>query len=162
MINAYRVRGGAAAARVRIAVMEWRNVTRADWIVIGIALLLAVDLLFLPWVDFSIGQYATLTPATGNPTPYLGVLALVASIAFIIDLVLERATDLPLPAVGGSTARTRRLLAVAAAAAIALKLVASLNHLHDLGLGCWLALIGGGLLFLLAERPEPAATPSRT
>jgi hypothetical protein len=156
------VRGGVAAANVRIALGERSYITSEDWLLIGIALFLGVDLLFLPWVDFTVGQYSTLTPATGNPTPYLGVLALIAAVAFIVDLVVERTTDIDLPRFGTGRARTRLVLVAAAVLSLLLKLVASLNHVRDLGVGCWLGIVAALVLLFLVERPAPTGTPSQT
>jgi hypothetical protein len=156
------VRDRVAPANVRIAVGESKGVTSEDLLMIGVALFLAIDVLFLPWVDFTVGQYSTLTPATGNPTPYLGVLALIAAVAFIIDLLVERMTNIDLPRFGTGRARTRLVLVVVAVLSLLLKLVASLNHVHDLGIGCWLGILTALALLFLVERPEPTGTASRT
>ena len=43
-----------------------------------LALLLALDLPLLPWIDHSVAGISRLTPATGMPQPWLGAIALIA------------------------------------------------------------------------------------
>ena len=56
--------------------MSVENVSREDWIIGGLALLLVIDLLFLPW--FSVLGRSRLT-ATDAPDGWLGVLAVLAA-----------------------------------------------------------------------------------
>src|ERR1700730_9685170 len=88
------------------------NVSRDDWIVGGLALLLVIDLLFFPWFDISVGAgpftvSATFT-ATGTPDGWLGVLGCLAALAVIADLAIERLSpQTQIPAIGGSRTTTR-------------------------------------------------------
>ena len=41
--------------------MNTANITRDDWIIGGVALLLVIDLLFLPWFDISAGPFGSIT-----------------------------------------------------------------------------------------------------
>ena len=100
--------------------MNLDNVSRDDWIVGGLALLLAIDLLFFPWfhVSVSVGPVSVSadSSATGSPDGWLGVLAVLASLAILVDLAIERLSpQTSIPAISGSRTMTRFVLAVAAA-----------------------------------------------
>jgi hypothetical protein len=102
------------------------KLTRNDWIVIAVGLLLVVDLIAFPWLETSAtagsNTVTTTTPATGGPKPLLGVLAVLAVLVLIADLVTERrAPALGIPAIAGSRATNRAVLALAAALFIVLK-----------------------------------------
>ncbi len=139
--------------------MDLSKFTRDELIMAGVALLLAIDLLFLPWFDISIGAgafHASFTSsATGSPDGWLGVLALLAALALIADLALERLTDVELPAVKGSRTTTRLVLAGAAAAFVALKF---LFHIHFslFGAGFWGAVVLAAALVVVAVRARDA------
>jgi hypothetical protein len=133
--------------------MNVDNVSRDDWIVGGLALLLAIDLLFLPWFDLSgtvLGVSISVTStATGAPDGWLGILALLADIALIVDLAIERLSpQTTLPNLGGSRTMTRFILAGAVAVLLGLKFLFHINHFSDLGFGFWLAVVlTAGLVF---------------
>jgi hypothetical protein len=100
------------------------NVSRDDWLLGGVALLLVIDLLFLPW--FSIPGFSL--SATSAPDGWLGILAMLAALAVLVDLAVERMSpQTHVPSIGGSRESTRFALAVAAAALLALKF---LFHIH--------------------------------
>ena len=65
--------------------MDMSKFSREELIMAGVALLLAIDLLFLPWFDVtvSIGSFkASFTSsATGEPDGWLGVLAVLSLVA---------------------------------------------------------------------------------
>jgi hypothetical protein len=135
------------------------HVTRDDWIVGGLALLLVLDLLILPW--FSLGGSvsvggATITfggslTATDAPDSLLGVLV-------IADLALERLSpQTQIPSVGGSRTTTRLLLAGAAALFLALKFLFQLSHFGDLGFGFWLGLVLTAALVYVAIQARAGA-----
>ena len=112
--------------------MNLDNVSRDDWIVAGIALLLAIDLLFFPWfhVSASFGGITVSADSsgTGSPDGWLGVLAVLASLAVIADMAIERLSpQTTIPAISGSRATTRFVLAAIAAFFMALKF---LFHIH--------------------------------
>ena len=112
--------------------MNLENVTRDDWIVGGLALLLAISLLFFPWfsISLSIGTFSASASfsATGSPDGWLGVLALIAALLIVVDIAVERLSpQTQLPAIGGSRTSTRFVLANAAAVFVALKF---LFHIH--------------------------------
>jgi hypothetical protein len=113
------------------------NVSREDWIIGGLALLLVIDLLFLPW--FSILGFSL--TATDAPDGWLGLLAVLAGIVLIADLAVDRLSpQTQLPAVGGSRTQTRFIEACVMALFVALKL---LFHIHFslFGFGFWAALV---------------------
>lgn len=108
--------------------MNLDNVRRDDWIVGGLALVLAIDLLFFPWFSISLGPFSVDSSATGSPDGWLGVLALLATLGVLVDLALERLSpQTQVPAVSGSRVMTRFVLAAAAAVFMALKF---LFHIH--------------------------------
>jgi hypothetical protein len=104
------------------------NVTRDDWIVGGLALALAIFLLVLPWFDLSVGPFSATLTATDGPDGWLGILAVIAALAVVADLAVERLSpQTQLPAIGESRTNTRFILAVVAAGFVALKF---LFHIH--------------------------------
>lgn len=137
--------------------MNLDAVRRDDWLLGGVALLLAIDLLFLPWFDISIGPISITSTAAGAPDGWLGVFALLATVALIADLALERLSpQTRVPALGGSRAMTRLALAGATALFVALKF---LFHIHFslFGFGFWGAVVltaGLQLLTLKVHRGE--------
>ncbi len=121
--------------------MNLEAMSRDDWILGGIAALLAIDLLFLPWFTFSLGQLTVSSTATGTPDGWLGVLALLSTLAVIADLALERfSPQTQLPAVEGSRTRTRFLMACVTAFLLALKFLLNI-HFSQFGFGFWAALV---------------------
>jgi hypothetical protein len=104
------------------------NVSRDDWILGGLALLLAIGLIAFPWFDISIGPFSTTFAATSTPDGWLGILAFIAALAVVADLAMERfSPQTTVPAIGGSRGQTRFVLALAAAAFVVLKF---LFHIH--------------------------------
>jgi hypothetical protein len=132
--------------------MNVENVSRDDWILGGVGLLLVIDLLFLPWFSISVGPFTATSAATGAPDGWLGVLAALASLAVIADLAIERLSPkTQLPAIGNSRSGTRFVLACAAAAFVVLKF---LFHIHFglFGFGFWLGVVLTAAFVLLASR----------
>ena len=108
--------------------MNLENVSREDWIVGGLALLLAIFLLVLPWFDISLGPFGSATfSATSTPDGWLGLLAFIACLAVVADLAIERLSPQTQVPMLNSRAHTRFVLAAAAAAFIVLKF---LFHIH--------------------------------
>jgi hypothetical protein len=117
------------------------NITRNDWIIGGIALLLIIDLLFLPWFSLSAGPFSVDLTATDAPDGWLGLLAVLAAVALIADLAVERMSpQTTLPSVGGSRAQTRFVLAGLTALFVALKFLFHI-HFSEFGFGFWLGVI---------------------
>lgn len=138
--------------------MSFDNVKRDDWLIAGVALLLVIDLLFLPWFSISVGPISVTSSGTGAPDGWLGVLAVLAAVAVIVDLGIERLSPgTQLPLLGGSRATTRLALAIAAALFVALKF---LFHIHFslFGFGFWAAVVltvGLVLATLRAQQGKP-------
>jgi hypothetical protein len=149
------------------------NVSRDDWIIGGVTLLLIIDLLFLAWFSVSVSAgpvSATFTStATGDPDGWLGILAVLALILVIVDLAVERfSPQTTMPSVQGSRTMTRLVLVGAAAVFLLLKFLFQISHFSDLGIGFWAALVLTALLVyfsLQARNAGPASvtsTPSTT
>jgi len=108
--------------------MRLDALSRNDWIVGGLALLLAIDLLFLPWFSFSFGNISVTTTATGSFDGWTAILGMLAALAVLADVLFERLSpETTLPNLGGSRTATRFRLSVVAVAFVALKFVL---HIH--------------------------------
>jgi hypothetical protein len=137
------------------------NVTRDEMIVGGLAILLAISLLLFPWFDFSVtvGAFtasATAT-ATGAPDGWLGILALLAALAVVADLAIEKfSPQTHVPLIGDSRANTRFILAAISAGFVALKF---LFHIHFslFGWGFYVTVIVTGALVYFAAQQRLAA-----
>lgn len=141
--------------------MNVDNFSRDDWILAGLALLLAIDLLFLPWFDITVSAGAfsvsATSTATGSPDGWLGILAVLAAVGVAVDVGLERLSpQTQVPAVSGSRTMTRFVLAAAAAGFVALKF---LFHIHFslFGFGFWAAVVLAAALVVFASRARQAA-----
>lgn len=146
--------------------MNLADVSRDDWLLAGVALLLVIDLLFLPWfsVSVSAGAFsATVTStATGDPDGWLGILAVLAAVVLIADLAIERfSPGTALPNIRGSRTETRFVLAAATAVFLLLKFLFQISHFSDLGFGFWVAVVltAGLVYFALQARNAGAMTP---
>jgi hypothetical protein len=126
--------------------------SREEQILAGIAVVLAVDLLFLPWFEIGVASFSFSTTATQNPDGWLGVLGVLAALALIADLAIERLSPhTHVPSIPGGRPATRFLLASAAAGCVALKF---LFHIHFslFGAGFWIAAALSVALVVLASR----------
>src|SRR5262249_27824941 len=130
----------------------------------GVALLLAIDLLFLPWFDITIAfggfKASATSTATGSPDGWLGVLAVLATLALVADLAVGRFTSIPLPTLRGSRGTTRLALAGDAALLVGLKFLFNI-HFDLFGIGFWGAVVLSIALVWAAARAR-AATPAMT
>ena len=74
--------------------MDLSKFTRDELIMGSVALLLVIDLLFLPWFEVSVGigsvTLSASSTATSAPDGWLGVIAVLASLGVMADLALER------------------------------------------------------------------------
>jgi hypothetical protein len=139
------------------------NVSRDDWILGGVALLLVIDLLFLPWFSISVGPFSSSLTATDSPDGWLGILAVLTAIVLIADLAVDRTSpQTQLPAVNNSRTQTRFIEACVVALFVALKF---LFHIHfDLfGFGFWAGVVLTIALVYLALQARNAGlgTPRR-
>ena len=83
--------------------VDLTKVRRDDWILAGVALVLAIDLLVFPWFDISVGPFSATLRRDRHARRLHRVLALLCTIALIADLAVERfSPQTHLPAVGGS------------------------------------------------------------
>ena len=140
--------------------MNLDNVAREDWIVGGLALLLAIFLLILPWFDLSVGPFSATFSATSTPDGWLGILAFIASLAIVADLAIERfSPQTKIPAISNSRTNTRFILAIAAAAFVALKF---LFHIHFslFGWGFYVDVIVTAALVYFAMQMRGATAPA--
>jgi hypothetical protein len=128
------------------------NLTRDDRIIAGIALLLVIDLLFLPWFDISAGPFSVSLTATDAPSGWAGILAVLAAIALIVDLAIERMSpQTQLPSVSGSRVQTRLVLAGVVALFVFLKFIFNI-HFSDFGIGFWIGVIlTAGLVYVAMQ-----------
>jgi hypothetical protein len=132
--------------------MTLEHVKRADLILGGVALLLVIDLLFLPWFDVGIGPFSLTSTATGAPDWWLGILAVLAALAVIADIAVEQLSpQTRMPAIGGTRTMTRLALSGIAALFVALKF---LFHIHFslFGFGFWAAVVLTAALVGLAAK----------
>ncbi len=139
--------------------MNLDNVTREEQLLGGLALLLAIFLLILPWFDVSVGPFSATFSATSAPDGWLGILAFIAALAIIADLAIERfSPQTQIPAVGTRT-NTRFILAVAAAAFLLLKFLFHINHFSDLGWGFYVDVIVTAAVVYFAMQLRGATVP---
>lgn len=126
--------------------MNVDKVSREDWIIGALAVLLIIDLVFLPWFDSGVsGPICSVVTcsvtATGDPDGWLGVLAVLTLILLIVDLAVDRfSPQTTLPAINGSRTHTRFVLACAAAVFLALKFLFNI-HFSIFGFGFWAAVV---------------------
>lgn len=121
--------------------MKFDSVSRDDWILAGVALLLVIDLLFLPWFSITFGPFSATLTATDAPDGWLGILAVLAAAALIADLAVERMSPgTAVPNIGGSRTQTRFVLAAVTALFVALKFLFHI-HFSDFGFGFYAAVV---------------------
>jgi hypothetical protein len=144
--------------------LHLERLSREDWILGGVAVLLIFDLLVLPW--FSFGATISVGSATVSiggsltgvdaPDAWLGVLALLSCAFLAADLGFERLSpQTRLPSIAEERETTRFVLACVAAALIAVKFLLHLGRFGELALGFWLAvLLAAGLVALTRQSRE--------
>ena len=139
--------------------MNFENVSRDDWALAGLALLLLITLLALPWFSFSFGPLSASFTATDAPDGWLGILAVLVLVALIADLAIERLSpETTVPSIGGSRTQTRFVLAVVAALFVALKFLFHI-HFSDFAWGFYAAVILTGALVWVANRARSSSSP---
>jgi uncharacterized membrane protein len=128
--------------------MNTSDFKRDDWLVLGLALVLVIDLIALPWFDVGIGPISVTATATSAPDSVFGILAFLLVLVVGVDLAIERLSpNTTLPNIGGSRTVTRWWLTVAATVFVALKFLTNI-HFSEFGFGFWLAVIlTAGLLY---------------
>jgi hypothetical protein len=117
--------------------MRTDALSKDDYVVGGVALLLVIDLLFLPWYSV----FGASVSATSNPHGWAGILAMIAALLVLVDLLIERLSpQTTLPNLGGSRATTRLYLAGIAAVFVVLKFLLDV-HFGWFGIGFWAAVV---------------------
>lgn len=139
------------------------NVSRDDWILGGLALLLVIDLLFLPWFSISVGPLSATLTATGAPDGWPAVLAVLITLALIADLAIERFSPrTQLPAIANSRTNTRFILACVAAGFVLLKFLLHI-HFSYFGFGFWAGVVLTiALVYYALQMRNPAVRTSGT
>jgi uncharacterized membrane protein len=121
--------------------VKFDSVSRDDWILAGLALLLIIDLVALPWFSISLGPFSATLTATDAPDGIFGILAVLSALALIVDLGIERLSPgTAVPNIGGSRTQTRFVLACLTALFVALKFVFNI-HFSDFGFGFYAAVV---------------------
>jgi hypothetical protein len=139
--------------------MKLENVSRDDWILGGVALLLLITLVALPWFSISVGPFTVTSTATGSPDGWLGILGVLALAALIADLAVERLSpQTTVPSIGGSRGQTRFVLALIAALFVALKFLFHI-HFSYFGWGFYVAVVLTIALVWLAHQARYATSP---
>jgi hypothetical protein len=146
------------------ATTSFEAVSRDEWIVAGLGVLLVLDLLFLPWQEYTVAAGAQSVSisntATGPPGGWLGVLALLVFLSLLVDIALERLSPhTELPSIGRGRAHTRYLLAVVGVALLAFKLLLHLGSAG--GVGFWGAVVLSAALLWVAHRLHELETTRR-
>jgi hypothetical protein len=130
---------------------------REDWVLGGLGLVLAFDLLQFAWFSLPSASVTfrgttlafgggSLT-ATDTPDGWLGLLAVIALLALVTDLALERLSpETQVPVIGGNRANTRVVLASAAVGFMGLKFLLHLGTFSNLGFGFWFGVLLSGVL----------------
>ncbi len=150
--------------------LHLERLTRDDWFLATVGIVLMFDLLVLPWFSFgatiNVGSAAvsiggSLT-AVDAPDAWLGVLALLSCAFLVADLGFERLSpQTRLPQVASDRETTRFVLACAAAGLISLKFLFHLGRFGELALGFWLAVLLVGALVAMTRRSREARRPAR-
>ena len=139
--------------------MKLENVSREDWILGGVALLLLITLVALPWFSISVGPFTVTSTATGSPDGWLGILGVLALAALIADLAVERLSpQTAVPCIGGSRGQTRFVLALVATLFVALKFLFHI-HFSYFGWGFYVAVVLTIALVWLAHQARSATSP---
>lgn len=147
--------------------MNTDGAKREDWVVGGLAVLLVIDLVELPWHTVAGGMISGISfpsisdRATGPPDGLLGVLAVLAALAIVFDLLLEHLSpDTQIPSINGSRTLTRFALAITAAGLLALKFILHLTQIGDLGSGFWFgAVVTAALVYVTLKAWEANPAP---
>ncbi len=140
--------------------MKLENIRREDWLLAGLAVLLVVCLVFLPWFTISVGALSVSFSATSAPDGWLAGLALLPTLAVIGDIGMEHLAKSELPAIGGSRAQTRLILAAVAAAFVLLKFVFHI-HFSLFGWGFYATIVVTAVFVLFALWARAAQASQR-
>lgn len=140
--------------------MNLESIRRDDWILAAVAIVLVIDLLAFPWFSIGFGPISIDFSATDAPDGWTAILAVIAILALVVDLGLERlAPEVTVPTAGGSRTMTRLILALIAAFFVALKFLLHI-HFSYFGWGFYLGVVLTVALvyFAVQARNAPAVT----
>ncbi|HEX3872821.1 MAG TPA: hypothetical protein VHW26_01665 [Solirubrobacteraceae bacterium] len=119
--------------------MDLSKLGRDEWLVGGGGILLIIDLLLFPWHHESLLGISASQSATSAPDAIWGVIALLLTVAVVVDFGLSLFSPLTqVPTTQLGRAMTRCALAAAVIFFLLLKLFA---HTQFLGFGCYLGFI---------------------
>ena len=142
--------------------MDFSKLTLGDRIVLGAGVLLAVDLLFFPWHNISVGGILDVS-RTGvqSPNAFYGVLALLLVVVMVAQVVVSKLTAAKLPEIPLPWSRVHLIAGIAVLALLLLKLLVETNFL---GFGAFLGMIlAAALAFggytISREAPSAAGGP---
>ena len=120
--------------------MDLSNLRLGHRIILGAGIVLIIDLLFFPW--HSVGPFNL--QATDSPNAIYGILALLITLAMVVQVILDKLTSVELPEIG--TTPWERLHMIAGIVVGALLLLKLIVETTALGFGAWLGvLLGIGL-----------------
>jgi hypothetical protein len=126
---------------MRRGLVKFDSVSRDDWILAGLAFLLIISLLVLPWFSITFGPFSVTLTATDAPDGWLGILGVLSAAVLIADLGVERLSPgTALPNIGGTRTQTRFVLACVAALFVVLKFLFHI-HFSDFGFGFYLSIV---------------------
>ncbi|MGA2013652.1 MAG: hypothetical protein ABSH51_24400 [Solirubrobacteraceae bacterium] len=137
--------------------MKLQAVRTEDWVLGGVALALAFDLIYAPWFSFTIERFTFSWAATADPDGWLGTLAVIASLLVVADLVIDRASPQNrLPRWGADRRETRFNVACIAAVFVALKFLFNI-HFDLFGYGFWGGVVLSAVLVYVALQARRGA-----
>lgn len=141
--------------------MNTANISREDWIIGGVALLLIIDLLFLPWFSLSFGPISATLTATDAPDGWAGLLAVLVALVLLADLAIERfSPQTTLPVINSRT-HTRFVIACVAAVFVLLKFLLQI-HFSEFGFGFYLGVILTAALVYVTVQARSASIGDNT
>jgi hypothetical protein len=122
--------------------------------------LLVLDLLVLPWhrISIGIGPFGVTASRSGieSPNGFLGLLALLLSVAIVARIVVGEFTSVELPALPVTWQQADLIAGAAVAALVVLKLLVETSYLS---IGAWLALpLAAGMAYGGYVRSREATT----
>ncbi|HYR63217.1 MAG TPA: hypothetical protein VET24_11385 [Actinomycetota bacterium] len=125
--------------------MDLTKLSRGDRIIVATGLLLLLDLLFLPWYSFSFGPVTVTGNGLSGWNSFLGVLALLVTLAMVAQIIVARFTDAKLPDMPMPWPQVHMIGGYVVLGLLVLKLIL---HVSNLGFGAYLGiLLAAGLAF---------------